>query len=139
MNQLITTHPVKLQTSGFCTACGCGLQPNDNFCGHCGAGCRDLIVPATTASQSDYQPTAIAITGPAGSLQEVVNNRMLVIGAIVCTGPLGLLALWFSQSFSNQTKIITTLAYILLTLVVPAAVICYYLSRAFQPVVEALG
>ena len=139
MNELIATHPVELQTNSFCRACGIQLGPSDNFCGQCGAGCRDLIVPQNPALRNDEASQEVAVTGPAGSLQPVVNNRMFVVGAIVCAGPLGLLALWCSQSFSSQTKLITTVAYLLLVVVAPAALVCYILSGAFQPVVEALG
>lgn len=69
----------------------------------------------------------------------MVNNRMVVIGALILAGPLGLLALWCSQSFTSPIKIITTVAYVLLVVVVPAALVCYILSGAFEPVVEALG
>lgn len=139
MNDLIVTHPVKLQTSNFCRACGCELQSTDNFCGQCGAGCRDVIVPVHPTAENSESHKGVATTAPAGSLQTVVNNRMLVIGAIVCAGPLGLLALWCSQSFAIQTKIITTVIYFLLVVVAPVALIYYCLSGAFQPIVEALS
>ena len=142
MNELITTRPVEIQPSNFCRACGCTLLPNDNFCGQCGAGCRDLIVPADAVIVIDGQENQskeIATTNSAVTLQVVVNNRMFVVGMIACAGPLGLLAMWFSQRFSNRAKVITTVSYVLLAIVAPLAVIWYWLNIALRPIVDVLG
>ena len=139
MNELITTRPVEIQPSNFCRACGCTLLPNDNFCGQCGAGCRDLIVPADAVIDEGDQSKEIATTNSAVTLQVVVNNRMFVVGMIACAGPLGLLAMWFSQRFSNRAKVITTVSYVLLAIVAPLAVIWYWLDIALRPIVDVLG
>ena len=141
MNELITTRPVEIQPSNFCRACGCTLLPNDNFCGQCGAGCRDLIVPADAMIVIDEgdQSKEIATTNSAVTLQVVINNRMFVVGMIACAGPLGLLAMWFSQRFSNRAKVITTVSYVLLVIVAPLAVIWYWLDIALRPIVDVLG
>ena len=139
MNELITTRPVEIQPSNFCRACGCTLLPNDNFCGQCGAGCRDLIVPADAVIDEGDQSKEIATTNSAVTLQVVVNNRMFVVGMIACAGPLGLLAMWFSQRFSNRAKVITTVSYVLLAIVAPLAVIWYWLNIALRPIVDVLG
>ena len=142
MNELITTRPAEIQPNNFCCSCGCSLLPNDNFCGQCGAGCRDLIVPPDAVSLIDDQPgqsREVTTSDPAASLQAVVNNRMFVVGMIACAGPLGLLAMWFSQRFTNRTKVITTVSYILLTIVAPLVVIWYWLNIAIRPVVDVLS
>ncbi len=142
MNELITTQPVEIQTNQFCRACGCTLLPNDNFCAQCGAGCRDLIVPSAAVIQGEHQDAQlneVATTDPAATLQAVVNNRLFVFGMIACAGPLGLLALWFSQRFTNRAKVITTVSYLLLFIVAPLAVIWYWLNIALRPVVDVLG
>ena len=122
MNELITTRPVEIQPSNFCRACGFTLLPNDSFCGQCGAGCRDLIVPADAVIVIDEgdQSKEIATTNSAVTLQVVVNNRMFVVGMIACAGPLGLLAMWFSQRFSNRAKVITTVSYVCLLYTSPS-------------------
>ena len=142
MNELITTRPVEIQTSNFCRACGGALLPVDNFCGQCGAGCRDLIVPSDAISEVDDQPgksKEVATADSAATLQTVVNNRMFVVGMIACAGPLGLLAMWLSQRFTNRTKIIATVSYVLLAIVAPLAVIWYWLNIALRPVIDVLG
>jgi len=142
MNELITTRPIEIPTNNFCRDCGCALLPNDNFCGQCGAGCRDLIVPTNAVTVIDDQANqsqAIATADPGATFQAVVNNRMFVVGMIACAGPLGLLAMWFSQRFTSRTKIITTVSYILLTIVAPLVVIWYWLNIALRPIVDVLG
>ena len=58
---------------------------------------------------------------------------------IAVAGPLGLLAMWFSQRFSNRTKIITTVSYVLLAIVLPLVVIWYWWHVALSPILEVLG
>ena len=142
MNELITTRPLEIQTNNFCRACGCALLPNDNFCGQCGAGCRDLIVPPNAVCSIDDQADqskAVATTDSAATFQTIVDNRMFVVGMIACAGPLGLLAMWFSQRFTKRTKVITTVSYVLLVIVAPLAVIWYWLDIALRPLVDVLG
>ena len=141
MIELITTRPVEIQTNNFCRACGCELLPNDNFCGQCGAGCRDLIVPPNAVSLIDDHPgpsQEVATTDSGATLQAVVNNRLFVVGMIACAGPLGLLAMWFSQRFTTRAKVITTVSYILLAIVAPLAVIWYWWNIALRPIFEVL-
>ena len=85
------------------------------------------------------QSKEIATTNSAVTLQVVINNRMFVVGMIACAGPLGLLAMWFSQRFSNRAKVITTVSYVLLVIVAPLAVIWYWLDIALRPIVDVLG
>ena len=143
-NGLITTRPIEIVSANYCRACGCRLNSNDNFCGHCGTDCRELIVGPATADRiddsTDSQTTEIAtVEDTAVTAQTIVNNRMVVAGMIAFCGPLGLLALWFSQRFSNRVKIITTAGYLLLFIVAPLVVIWYWLAVRLQPLVDVLG
>lgn len=142
-NELITTRPIEIVSSNFCFGCGSRRTSNGNFCGHCGADCRELIVGPSSVNrfdaQADQQSTEIAtVDSTVVTLQTVVNNRWAVVGLIACFGPLGLLALWFSQRFSNRAKILTTASYVLLAIVAPLVVIWYWLDVALRPIVEVL-
>ena len=143
-NQLITTHPIEIVSSSYCRDCGSRLTSNDNFCGHCGSDCRDLIVGPSSVNridgETDQDSTEIAtVDSTAATLQAVVDNRLAVAGLIVCFGPLGLLALWFSRRFSNRAKVITTASYVLLFIVAPLITIWYWLDVALRPVVDVLS
>ena len=85
------------------------------------------------------QSKEVATKDPAETFQAVVNNRMFVVGMIVCAGPLGLLAMWFSQRFTNRAKVITTVSYVLLAIVAPLAIIWYWWNIALRPLVDVLG
>ena len=145
MNQLITTPRFEIATENFCRHCGSPLGAQDNFCGECGTGCRDLIEVAKPMSHTSLglvaaEPMPIAHTG-AGTqaIKAVLNNRLAVIAIIAFIGPPGLLALWFSPRFAKPTKIITTVAYALLTIVLPLAIAWYWLEYALRPLVDAFG
>lgn len=145
MNQLITMPPVEIVTDNFCRHCGSPLVPHSNFCGECGAGCRDLIATGDSNSRSPVglvtaEPISIGAAG-AGTqaIKAVLNSRLAVIGIIAFIGPPGLLALWFSPRFAKPTKIISTAAYILLTTVVPLAIAWYWLDYAMRPLVDVFG
>jgi len=71
------------------------------------------------------------------SIAQSLNNRWLVIGLLLCLGPLGLPALWFSPRFGRVVKVGTTVAYLLLTVVVPVATIFYFLELSLRPLVNA--
>ena len=140
MNELITTRPLEIVTNNYCRSCGTALFQNDRFCGDCGAACCELVVPSRSQySLAQEQSKELATVDPAATFQAVVNSRTFVVGMIAVAGPLGLLALWFSQRFSNRTKIITTVAYVLLAIVLPLVVVWYWLDVALRPLVEILG
>ena len=117
------------------------MNPEDNFCRNCGVDCRGLIVPPGPPAHQDPHGNRSIEIATAGSvnLQEIVDNRWAVVGMIAFLGPLGLLALWFSRSFSKPTKIVTTSVYILLTIVLPIAITWYWLNVSVRPIVDVLG
>ena len=143
-NELIVTRPIEIVSSNFCRGCGSRLTSNDNFCGHCGSDCRDLIVGPSSvghvAEPAHQESKEIAtVNNTTATFQAIVDNRLVVAGLVACFGPLGLLAMWFSQRISNRAKIITTASYVLLFIVAPLVVIWYWLDVALRPVVEVLS
>ena len=72
-------------------------------------------------------------------IAEVLDNRLFVIAILLCAGPIGLPALWFSHRFARRSKIITTTVYFLLTVIVPLAIAWYFLDVAVRPIVDALS
>ena len=139
MNELLTTRPLEVVTSNYCRSCGTALFQNDRFCGDCGAACCELVVPSGAQNPLAQQQTRELATVDAATFQGVVNSRTFVVGMIAVAGPLGLLAMWFSQRFSNRTKIITTVSYVLLAIVLPLVVIWYWWHVALSPILEVLG
>ena len=137
MNELITTRSLEIVTGNYCRSCGTALFQNDRFCGDCGAACSELVVPSEPRNPLAPQPSKeLATVDNAATIQAVVNSRTFVVGMIAVAGPLGLLALWFNQRFSNRTKIITTVAYVLLAIVLPLVVVWYWLDVALRPLLE---
>lgn len=141
MNELITTSPIEIDVC-LCGFCGQCMNADDNFCRHCGEDCRGLIVePASTqlSGRSNGRSTEVGAVRLPGDLQKIVDNRLVVTGLVAFAGPLGLLALWFSQRIRKRTKIIVTTSYILLTVVLPIAVAWYWLDVSLRPIVELLN
>ena len=141
MNQLITTQPFKIAVDKCCRHCDHHLIATDNFCGVCGSDCRDLIeiVNPVAIGSTARQPSTEIATANTLTVERVLNNRMAVIGLVAFLGPLGLLALWFSRCFKTRTKIITTVAYVLLTTLLPIAIIWYWLNYSMRPLLEVFG
>lgn len=129
-----------------CPRCGVGLLESDNFCSNCGLPTEVdaypnvpavLVEPCPEAAIARSVPTAMA---PAASpVVAMLDNRLLVVAIVLCAGPMGLPALWFSRRFSQRTKILTTIAYLLMTTILPLAIAWYFLEVAVRPVVDALG
>ena len=125
----------------FCRNCGRSIAPDDNFCGRCGqhgrggrqssGECRDVANVAV--------PT---MPPPSNSLQvvdSVLKSRFAVLALIATLGPLGLVALWISPSFSSPTKTMWTLGYLLVAVVMPIAIAIYWLDFSVRPLVDVLG
>lgn len=142
MNQLITKPPVENLPDLYCGHCSRRLMHSDNFCSECGTGCRDLIEFVDPGSGRSLQPVGnsssplVSAGGGMETINAFLNNRLAVIGIIALIGPLGLPALWFSWRFSKSTKIITTTAYFLVTIVLPIALAWYWLDYSVRPLIE---
>ncbi len=131
-----------------CNRCGVALLESDNFCGNCGLAADVDASPNVPAELMDPQhelaivrpsPLVVAPTRQPSPLAGVLENRLLVIAIVLCAGPMGLPALWFSPRFSPRTKILTTIGYLLVTAILPLALAWYFLEVAVRPVVDVLG
>ena len=131
-----------------CSRCSVAFQGSDNYCRNCGL---PTVVPVdvVVAEESIDSPHELAVvpscqtdvaTRPAQSLvATVLENRGYVIAILLCAGPIGLPALWFSHRFSRRFKIIATGGYFLVTAVLPLAIAWYVLDIAVRPLVDALS
>ena len=70
------------------------------------------------------------------AIRRVLGNRLLVTGLLLLIGPLGLPALWLNRRFSPVTKILGTLGFVALTIVLPIALTWYWCHHALQPLVD---
>lgn len=121
----------------FCRNCGRSIAIDDNFCGRCGqfggreGECRSVanVAPPPISSQANSLQL----------VEGVLGNRFAVLGLIATLGPLGLVALWVSPSFSSPTKTIWTLGYLLVAVVLPIAIAIYWLDYSVRPLVDVLG
>ena len=113
----------------FCNSCGAECHSEHRFCSQCGTSLAAESLPVRTRTTDVL--VAQGSTNP-------LDNRLVVIGILLCAGPLGLPALWFSRSFSRVTKVVTTIAYFVFTAVLPLVIAWYWLDFAVQPLREAL-
>ena len=131
-----------------CRCCGDALLASDNFCRKCGLPTSVPVSPSAEVALIDSRqslaviPTSQTSVAPRpvqSLVTEVLNNRLFVIAMLLCVGPLGLPALWFSHRFSRPCKVITTTGYLLCTVVLPLAVAWCLLDIAVRPIVDALS
>jgi hypothetical protein len=129
-----------------CQHCGVTLSAWDNYCRNCGlaAGASELVdaelidSPYQTALVAHHS-TMVAAAPEQSLVTKILENRFYVISILLCVGPIGLPALWFSRRFSRRAKIITTTCYFLFTVVIPLMVAWYFLNVALRPIVDALN
>jgi hypothetical protein len=131
-----------------CSSCGAACLASDNYCRNCGL---PTVVPAYEYAKAELIDSqhALAVVPPylstATSWREhsplfaVLDNRLLVVAILLCAGPIGLPALWFSHRFSRRCKIIATTGYLLFTVILPLAMAWYSLDVALRPIVDALS
>lgn len=137
MNQLISHSTDLRRIDNFCHRCGNGVSVDDNFCRRCGNECHQKSCLEDTTIANVCPPDQVSLAGSNDPVTHLMNNRLLVIGLIAMTGPLGLPALWFSRRFSRPTKIVTTVVYVIATTVVPLAIAWYWLEYSLRPLVDA--
>ncbi len=132
----------------FCSRCGVATFESDNFCRNCGLPADILsgsIIEAELVESSQRlvvaPPRHVAVAPQDGQslVTEILGNRFYVIAIILCVGPIGLPALWFSHRFSRRSKIVTTIGYFFFTAVLPLAVAWYFLDIAVRPILDALS
>ncbi len=139
MNELIVVND-------SCPRCSAALVEPGNFCSNCGLPTTVDDYPNVPAVLVDPCPEAAivrsvpaAMTTAPAPVVAMLDNRLLVVAIVLCAGPMGLPALWFSRRFSQRTKILTTIGYLLMTTVLPLAIAWYFLEVAVRPVVDVLG
>ncbi len=116
--------------SVHCHSCGAECHSEHRFCSQCGTSLAAESWPI--CKRTTDVPVVQGSTNP-------LDNRLVVIGILLCAGPLGLPALWFSRRFSRVTKVVTTIAYFVLTAVLPLVIAWYCLDFAVRPLLEALA
>jgi hypothetical protein len=126
----------------ICRQCGAPMTVADNYCSECGTGCRELIKfnhPVARFSPERANQISPVTGDDVLAIKSVLNSRLAVFGLIAVAGPFGLPALWFSPRFAKRTKIIATIAYLLLATVLPLAIAWYWLDYSMRPLVEVFG
>ncbi len=116
--------------SVHCHSCGAKCHAEHRFCSQCGTSLATVSLPI--CKRTTDVPVVQGSTNP-------LDNRLVVIGILLCAGPLGLPALWFSRRFSRVTKVVTTIAYFVFTAVLPLVIAWYCLDFAVRPLLEALA
>ncbi len=131
-----------------CIHCGVAFLGSDNYCRNCGL---PAVVPVyadveveLVDSQADLTvvPSCQSTVAPRREqslVTVVLENRSYVIPLLLCVGPMGLPALWFSRRFSRRFKIITTTGYFLFTVILPLATAWYVLDVAVRPLMDVLS
>jgi len=130
-----------------CGSCGLELPATDNFCSRCGSPAALTGLPGepadvTCAPQQLSAPVQQIVIVPQAQpsvIDEALNNRAIVIGILLVAGPIGLPALWFSRRFSKRAKIIATVAYFLLTAVLPLAALWYFMEVSLRPLLDVFS
>ena len=112
-----------------CEWCGAECQSEHRFCSQCGTSLATKALPVCHPTTDG--PVVQRSTNP-------LDNRLVVVGIVLCAGPLGLPALWFSRRFSRVTKVVTTVAYFVFTVVLPLVIAWYWLDISVRPLLEAL-
>jgi hypothetical protein len=133
--------------SDSCQSCGSELPNSGNYCSHCGT---PAVLPTALAHQTGvithpqqipaYAPQIVVVPQTGVSpIEKALDNRLCVVAIILVAGPIGLPALWFSRRFSKRAKIISTVAYFLLTAVLPLVAIWYFLEVSLRPLLNVFS
>ena len=134
--------------SDSCSRCGVAFVGSDNYCRNCGLPTVVPVHATVEAELIDSQhelavvpscPSTVAPRREQSLVTVVLENRSYVIAILLCAGPIGLPALWFSRRFSRRFKIITTTGYFLFTVILPLAIAWYVLDFSVRPLVDALS
>ena len=96
------------------------------------------LVPAVASPIAEAEHNGAVQIQVDPAIGGILNNRLAVVGILALVGPLGLPALWLSRRFSKPTKIITTVLFLLVTVVMPLALAFYWLEIALRPLADAM-
>lgn len=121
-----------------CHDCGCELEAGGARCPSCIAAAQR---PPVMVVQPEVLPPSLAAHGTtlaAPRLENLLDNRLVVISVLLVAGPLGLPALWFSRRFSRVTKTVTTVIFFLLTAVLPLVAAWFCFEVLLRPLADAI-
>ncbi|MEZ6134630.1 MAG: hypothetical protein R3C53_06950 [Pirellulaceae bacterium] len=127
MNALIVSDNQSSSTDARCVQ-----KPQSGALIQSNCDCPPVVVHHQAPQVVILQPVPLVI-------ERALNHRGIVLGILLLAGPIGLPALWFSRCFSKPTKIITTVAYIFGTVILPIAAVIYYLEFSLLPLVNAFS
>jgi hypothetical protein len=138
----------KVETDGFRTA----LNPQAAHVLFASPGLKAAMNELVPVAEVSRPPGGDALrVGPQSQSQQlpaqhaasvslaVLDNRWLVVGLLLVAGPMGLPALWFSRRFSKGVKIGVSIAYAVVTVALPVAMVWYWCETAVRPLVDALA
>ena len=120
--------------SEVCSRCGRSLPDGSGFCSHCDS---PPVSKAVLLGSNCGQP--IPADRPPTVGLACLDNRWMVVGLLLVAGPAGLPFLWFSRRFSKSVKILTSVAYAVLTVAVPLGLVWYWCEVSVRPLVNALA
>ena len=98
-------------------------------------GERHVVLAQSTVRLPDKGRATVELD-PA--IRRLLNNPLAIVGLLAVVGPLGLPALWLSKRFSRITKIVTTIVFLLVTVVLPLATAYYWLEIALRPLADVM-
>lgn len=124
MNELIVA-------SVQCDQCGQELSLESDGCPECEARHVPMVAQG--------QVWTMAQRAPARILPPSLERRWVVLAILLCAGPIGLPLVWLSSRFSKLAKIGLTAGFVLLTVILPIALVWYWCEMAIRPLVDALA
>ena len=124
-----------------CPQCASTLAQSANFCSHCGVPTAPPFAPSGWLTSDSDRSVARTCSQPASGSpwNRALNHRGIVITILLCVGPVGLPALWFSRRFSNRSKILLTASYFLVTILLPLLVTWYWVEVSLRPLLDCFG
>ena len=141
-------------TTTCCTACGGRLNCNWQVCPWCAQPVVDdagvvavrhgELLPAERhlPQRDSGAPLVSPHALPAGdsswqSLRHALDNRLVVLALLAVAGPLGLPAVWLNRRFSRTTKIVLSLLFFAVTVVLPIVATWYACETLLRPLADA--
>jgi hypothetical protein len=111
------------------------------LCDHCG---RDVPAESDGCAECRHVPAVAQRNVPtiaqrAPVLPPALERRWVAIAIVLCAGPIGLPLVWLSSRFSRLAKISLSASFVLLTVIVPIALVWYWCEVPIRPLVEALA
>lgn len=141
-----------------CGRCGAVLSGSANYCSCCGCPTgksTDLMVAEIVDDGESWAVipprymTSLSTRGmPRGgplsatsdlTVHSLLHNRPLIVVLLLCLGPLALPLLWISPRFSRRCKLVTTVVFFLVTVVMPLLLAWYVFEIVLRPLADTLS